>query len=164
MSLEQYRNYCGLKKIARCGFPWEKTTKRPVASVYTYCETALDRIGYRSRPKPLRVAWLVIKKSRSAYPIGHGKARPGRDGKWCKGSAFGGAFRWLSAVMLVLCVNPGVTQVDGSIAYGPYNAVFLDSGTGLTKPLVAGDVLLDPGAQWSIYSWVRVSKPMVATR
>ena len=39
--LEQFRNYCGLKKIARCGFPWEKTTKRPVASVYTNCETAL---------------------------------------------------------------------------------------------------------------------------
>jgi hypothetical protein len=38
--LEQFRNYCGVKKIARCGFPWEKTTKRPVASVYTNCETA----------------------------------------------------------------------------------------------------------------------------
>jgi hypothetical protein len=25
-SLEQFRNYCGIKKIARCGFPWEKTT------------------------------------------------------------------------------------------------------------------------------------------
>ena len=33
--LKQFRNYCGLKKVARCGFPWEKTTKRPVASVYT---------------------------------------------------------------------------------------------------------------------------------
>jgi hypothetical protein len=31
--LRQFRNYCGLIKIARCGFPWEKTTKRPVASV-----------------------------------------------------------------------------------------------------------------------------------
>jgi hypothetical protein len=39
--LEQFRNYCGLKKIARCGFPWEKTTTRPVASVYTNRETAL---------------------------------------------------------------------------------------------------------------------------
>jgi hypothetical protein len=29
------------ERIARCGFPWEKTTKRPVASVYTNCETAL---------------------------------------------------------------------------------------------------------------------------
>ena len=26
-ALEQFRNDCGLKKIARCGFPWEKTTK-----------------------------------------------------------------------------------------------------------------------------------------
>ena len=29
--LEQFRNYCGLREIARCGFPWEKTTKRPLA-------------------------------------------------------------------------------------------------------------------------------------
>jgi GNAT superfamily N-acetyltransferase len=35
--LEQFRNYCGVKKIARCGFPWEKTTRRPVASVYPNC-------------------------------------------------------------------------------------------------------------------------------
>ena len=25
--LRQFRNYCGLIKIARCGFPWKKTTK-----------------------------------------------------------------------------------------------------------------------------------------
>jgi hypothetical protein len=29
-------------KIARCGFPWEKATKRPVATTYTNCETALE--------------------------------------------------------------------------------------------------------------------------
>jgi hypothetical protein len=39
--LEQFRNYCGLIKIARCGFPWEKTTKRAATSVDTNCETAL---------------------------------------------------------------------------------------------------------------------------
>jgi hypothetical protein len=39
--LREFRNYCGLIKIARCGFPWQKTTKRPVASVYTNCETGL---------------------------------------------------------------------------------------------------------------------------
>jgi hypothetical protein len=39
--LERFHNYFGLKKIARCGFPWEKTTKAFSASVYTYCETAL---------------------------------------------------------------------------------------------------------------------------
>ena len=39
-SLEQFRNYCGVIKVARSGFPWEKTTKGDVASVYTNCETA----------------------------------------------------------------------------------------------------------------------------
>jgi hypothetical protein len=38
--LQHFRNYCGAIEVARCGFPWEKTTKRPVASVYTNCETA----------------------------------------------------------------------------------------------------------------------------
>jgi tetratricopeptide repeat protein len=37
----RFHNYFGLKKIARCGFSWEKTTKAFSASVYTYCETAL---------------------------------------------------------------------------------------------------------------------------
>jgi hypothetical protein len=39
-TLEHFRNYCGLIKIARCGFLWQKTTRKPVASVYTNCETA----------------------------------------------------------------------------------------------------------------------------
>ena len=36
-TLERFSNYCGLIKIARSGFPWEKTTRRAVASVYTNC-------------------------------------------------------------------------------------------------------------------------------
>jgi hypothetical protein len=39
--LTRFHNFFGLKKIARCGFSWEKTTKAFSASVYTYCETAL---------------------------------------------------------------------------------------------------------------------------
>jgi tetratricopeptide (TPR) repeat protein len=41
LPLTRFHNYFGLKKIARCGFPWQKTTKAFFASVYTYCETAL---------------------------------------------------------------------------------------------------------------------------
>ena len=33
--------YGGLIKIARCGFLWEKTMKRPISLVYTNCETAV---------------------------------------------------------------------------------------------------------------------------
>jgi Exo-beta-D-glucosaminidase Ig-fold domain/Glycosyl hydrolases family 2/Concanavalin A-like lectin/glucanases superfamily/Glycosyl hydrolases family 2, sugar binding domain/Glycosyl hydrolases family 2, TIM barrel domain len=72
-----------------------------------------------------------------------------------------GKFSLARALLLVLSVAPGVAQMpDGATAYGPYNAVFLDAGTGLAKPLAPDDVLLDPGAQWSIYGWVRVAKPM----
>jgi hypothetical protein len=38
--LKHFRNYSGPIRVARCGFPWEKTTKRPVASVCINCETA----------------------------------------------------------------------------------------------------------------------------
>jgi hypothetical protein len=70
--------------------------------------------------------------------------------------------RILRALVVVLLVAPVLGQMpDGAVAYGPYNAVFLDAGTGLSKPLAVGDVLLDPGAQWSIYTWVRVLRPMV---
>jgi hypothetical protein len=36
----------GVMKIARCGFPWKKTTKKPTASVYTNCETGLACCGW----------------------------------------------------------------------------------------------------------------------
>ena len=39
--LERFRNYCGLIKVARSGFPWEKTTTGDLASVHTNCEAAL---------------------------------------------------------------------------------------------------------------------------
>jgi hypothetical protein len=39
--LKRFRNYCGLIKVARSGFPWEKTTKGDVAPVYTNYETAI---------------------------------------------------------------------------------------------------------------------------
>jgi hypothetical protein len=39
--LKRFRNYRDLIKIARSRFPWEKTTKRSVASIYTNCEIAV---------------------------------------------------------------------------------------------------------------------------
>ena len=49
--LKHFRNYSGPIKIARCGFPWQKTTKRPVDSVCTNCETAYAVISaLRRRP------------------------------------------------------------------------------------------------------------------
>src|SRR6202789_2501003 len=73
-------------------------------------------------------------------------------------------FKLAAALLLLSLVAPGAAQrPDGVIAYGPYNAVFLDAGTGLSKPLAANDVLLDPGAQWSIYGWVRIAKPLAGS-
>jgi hypothetical protein len=49
--LQHFRNYCGPIKVARCGFPWEKTTERPVASVCTNCETAYAVTPALRRPR-----------------------------------------------------------------------------------------------------------------
>jgi hypothetical protein len=46
-TLEQFRNCCGLKKIARCGFPWEKTTKRPVAARISCSGALVERSDVR---------------------------------------------------------------------------------------------------------------------
>jgi hypothetical protein len=43
--LEQVRNSCSLAKITKCGFPWEKTTKRPIASRIS-CSAALAENKY----------------------------------------------------------------------------------------------------------------------
>ena len=56
--LKQFRNYCGLAKVARCGFPGKKTTKRPVAS-RDFLRAALTRVmmcGFL-HGKPHAVRW-----------------------------------------------------------------------------------------------------------
>jgi hypothetical protein len=53
--LERFRNYCGPIKVARSGFLWEKTTKGDVASVYTYCETAVVEQLVRAVPQQATV-------------------------------------------------------------------------------------------------------------
>jgi Carboxypeptidase regulatory-like domain len=67
--LREFRNYRGRIKIARCGFPWKKTARRPVASVYTNCETALPaprnglqwrRLQLRARRGPRRHTLCVL--------------------------------------------------------------------------------------------------------
>ena len=55
LGIEQFRKHCGLKKIARCGFPWEKTTKRPVAPRIS-CGAALAENNY-VRLSSRKVAW-----------------------------------------------------------------------------------------------------------
>jgi hypothetical protein len=70
------------------------------------------------------------------------------------------------AIAALLWLQPAIAVAqapDSSVAYGPFNAVFLESGTGLSEPLAKDDVLLDPGAQWSMVVWVRVHAPMPGT-
>jgi Exo-beta-D-glucosaminidase Ig-fold domain/Glycosyl hydrolases family 2/Concanavalin A-like lectin/glucanases superfamily/Glycosyl hydrolases family 2, TIM barrel domain/Glycosyl hydrolases family 2, sugar binding domain len=45
-------------------------------------------------------------------------------------------------------------------SYGPFNAVFLAGGDGLTKPLGKEDPILRPDSPWSLYGWVKASQPL----
>ena len=44
--------------------------------------------------------------------------------------------------------------------YGPYNAVFLYGGDGLTKKMVEKDTVLLAQSPWSMYCWVRFEEPL----
>ncbi|MGH9736268.1 MAG: glycosyl hydrolase 2 galactose-binding domain-containing protein [Candidatus Acidiferrales bacterium] len=44
--------------------------------------------------------------------------------------------------------------------YGPYSAVFLYGGDGLTKDIVQHDTVLLPGSPWSMYCWVRFDESL----
>ena len=46
-------------KVGRSGFPWEKTTKGDVASVYTHCETAVPGHSLPGCALEKAYAWLV---------------------------------------------------------------------------------------------------------
>jgi glycosyl hydrolase family 2/Ig-like domain-containing protein/concanavalin A-like lectin/glucanase superfamily protein len=42
--------------------------------------------------------------------------------------------------------------------YGPYNAVFLPDGDGLTKSLVKEDTVLKADSPWAVYAWVQIEQ------
>jgi outer membrane protein insertion porin family len=46
--VEQFRSDWVLTKVARCGFLWKKTPKRPHPAVYTHCETAAGGVRNES--------------------------------------------------------------------------------------------------------------------
>jgi len=66
---KQFRNYCGLIRIARCGFHWKKTTKRPIASAsfYANCEIAVAGWGLQ-RPGAGYLIDLSATYSRDYHP------------------------------------------------------------------------------------------------
>src|ERR1700733_3467083 len=71
--LRQFRNYCAPTKIARCGFPWKKTTKRPAASVCTNCQTApvAPRNGLQRCRLPLCALFCCLPLLTQAQQIEH---------------------------------------------------------------------------------------------
>lgn len=46
--------------------------------------------------------------------------------------------------------------------YGPYNAVFLSGGDGLSKPLAKEDPVLRADSPWSLYGWVKPADALAA--
>jgi len=49
-------------------------------------------------------------------------------------------------------------------SYGPFNAVFLSGGDGLSKPLAKDDPVLRADSPWSLYGWVKLTESLDAPR
>jgi hypothetical protein len=80
------------------------------------------------------------------------KAAP-RFGKWRSSL--------LQAASLALLANAVIADSSASSSrqnFGPYNAVFLAGGVGITRPLSPKADLLRAGAAWSITGWLRVDR------
>ncbi len=78
---------------------------------------------------------------------------------------------WLQTGMVVLCLigiahrayaqgsaqpRPG-NELD---SYGPFNALFLAGGDGLSKPLTKDDPILRADSPWSLYGWVKPAESL----
>ncbi|HTU35577.1 MAG TPA: LamG-like jellyroll fold domain-containing protein [Candidatus Acidoferrum sp.] len=59
-----------------------------------------------------------------------------------------------------LPVRAQAPQTNDPPEYGPYNAVFLYGGDGLTKDMVQNDTVLLAQSPWSMYCWVRFREPL----
>ena len=69
---------------------------------------------------------------------------------------------FISIFMLSLMVQAQTPVTNNPPYYGPYNAVFLPDGDGLTKSLVKEDTVLQADAPWSLYAWVRMEEQPTA--
>ncbi len=69
---------------------------------------------------------------------------------------------FISIFMLGLMVQAQTPVTNNPPYYGPYNAVFLPDGDGLTKSLVKEDTVLQADAPWSLYAWVRMEEQPTA--
>ena len=79
-----------------------------------------------------------------------------------------------AAALVFAAMLPGVARASAqplpAEAYGPYNAVFLPDGPGLTKPLANGAAangrtaaMLQGGSSWTLAFWFHASEPLKGT-
>jgi hypothetical protein len=61
--------------------------------------------------------------------------------------------------MIVLAASLTTAPTPPSPTYGPFNAVFLQDGTGLTKPLHDHDPLITARHDWSLTLWLKTGDP-----
>ncbi|HEY4900866.1 MAG TPA: LamG-like jellyroll fold domain-containing protein, partial [Terriglobales bacterium] len=76
----------------------------------------------------------------------------------------GRCFAVVTALLLagVVSANAQIVPTNDPPVYGPYNAVILQGGDGLRKPMVARDTVLRADSPWTIYGWVQTDAPITA--
>lgn len=65
-----------------------------------------------------------------------------------------------AALAVAVSVQAQAPHTNNPPEYGPYNAVFLYGGDGLTKDIVQNDTVLLADSSWSMYCWVRFDEPL----
>ncbi len=66
------------------------------------------------------------------------------------------------ATVSVETANAQIVPTNDPPVYGPYNAVILQGGDGLRKPMVAHDTVLRADSPWTMYGWVHTDTPVAA--
>ena len=75
---------------------------------------------------------------------------------------------FLFGVVIVLLIagvgtaNAQIVPTNDPPVYGPYNALILQGGDGLRKPIIARDTVLRADSPWTIYAWVQTDAPITA--
>ena len=67
-------------------------------------------------------------------------------------------WRFTASALVAAAVSANPAGSDPRQNFGPYNAVFLAGGIGITHPLAADAELLRAGAAWSLSGWLRVDR------
>lgn len=68
----------------------------------------------------------------------------------------------LTSFLILTALATPAQQPPAQTSCGPFNAVLLPDGDGLSKPLDKADPVLQADSAWTLYAWIKLSEPIKA--